>query len=99
MSKSSKTLTTEMQSTEEGVEANIDEYASDDGSTRSKASKKKAPKTPEVAASFRETWSFAFDEDKRTIFLLIGGVIGGIGNGLVGFKYFRLCAGDVPSIL
>jgi len=88
-----------MQSTEEGVEANIDEYASDDGSTRSKASKKKAPKTPEVAASFRETWSFAFDEDKRTIFLLIGGVIGGIGNGLVGFKYFRLCAGDVPSIL
>lgn len=61
------------------------DHASDDGSTRSKDSKKKAPKAAVKLASIRETFSFAFETGPKTKLAFFFGTLGGIGNGLVSF--------------
>ena len=60
----------------------IDEVVSDDGSARSKGTKKDAPKS-ENAASVQETLSFAFNGPSNTNSLFVAGVIGAIANGMV----------------
>lgn len=70
------------------------DHASDDGSTRSKDSKKKAPKEAVKLASIRETLSFAFETGPKTKLAFFMGTIGGIGNGLtyplIGFIFTRI---------